>query len=1016
MNLPKIAVRNHQFTLIATLLLCLYGVIALINMPKSEDPQVAKPGASIFVLYPGSTPADMEQLVVEPIEEALNELDNIKRITSQCKDGLAVIGIEFEMGSDPDEKFSDVNEKVNGARELLPPDLLLLDTMKWSVSDTNIMQLALISPNTEYRDLEKQGERLEKILKKVPGVKKVELLAFPKQEIRVALNLERMARLRIPLNRVASIIQSSNLNIPGGSIDVGVKRFSIQTSGSFESLEQIKNTVIHSDGAKVVYLRDIAEIMLTYEDNSYYARFNGQRAIFITVKQKEKTNIFTIVKEIKQHIGDFKEKLPAGIQLASVYDQSQSVEERLGGFASNLWQGMILVGLVIFVAIGFRGSIIVMTAIPVSLLIGVGALFKSGYGLEQMSISGLVITLGMLVDNAIVVVENVSRFIRNGETNMNAAVKGTSQIGWAIVASTVTTILAFIPIATMQDISGEFIRSMPLIVVFTLIASLLTALTLTPWLAGRWLKPGALCASTRFMYFYETFVRNHYRRWLRSALKKPALILTVAVTALLGSLALIPLIGITFFPKAEKPQFFIDVNLPEGAALKETDRAVAFVENQLKQLPEIALHTANIGRSNPRIYYNIIEKQKQSNFGQLLVELKKETSRSDMEKLIQKLRRDLDRYPGARIEIKLLEQGPPVNAPVEIIVKGEKMAVLKKIAADIEQLFRQTPGLINIDNPMSTAKSDIRVAINRDKASMYGIPLAEIDRAVRMSIAGITVSKYRDKDAKSYDLVLRAQNDGEPRLDIFEKICLSTASGALIPLKQVATIELKLSSGKINHYNLNRSVTLTADVLEGYTVSEVTPILMEKLAAYRWPIGYDYFVAGEKQSQEESFGGMGEASLIALIAVFAVLVLQFRSFRQPLIVFSAIPLSAIGAILGLLLSGNYFSFTAFIGLTSLVGIVVNNSIILVDYTNQLMEEGKELSDALVESGSTRLLPILLTTLTTIGGLTPLALSGGTLWAPLGWTIIGGLTTSTMLTLIVVPVLYKTVYSQRTAEA
>jgi multidrug efflux pump subunit AcrB len=375
-------------------------------------------------------------------------------------------------------------------------------------------------------------------------------------------------------------------------------------------------------------------------------------------------------------------------------------------------------------------------------------------------------------------------------------------------------------------------------------------------------------------------------------------------------------------------------------------------------------------------------------------------------RLLDDLRAKFGAYPGAKIEVKEFEQGPPVEAPVAIRIMGDNLTELKQIARDVEDIIAKTQGTININNPLGTAKTDLQVKINRDKAGILGVPLVEIDRTVRASIAGMRVSSYRDAEGKEYDIVARLPIAEKPTIDDFDRIYVSSVTGAQIPLKQVAAINFKSSPMIINHYNLERTITLTADVKGNTSVAKVTNQIVQKLEKYNWKKGYRYGIGGETETREESFGGMFKAILVAMIAIFGVLVLQFRSYSQPLIVFSAIPLAIIGSILALLITGYSFSFSAFVGLTSLVGIVVNNSIILVDYTNQLRGAGKELVEALKEAAETRFIPIVLTTATTIGGLIPLTLGGGTLWAPMGWTIIGGLIASTFLTLILVPVLYK----------
>ncbi len=1004
MKLPKIAIDNFQFTLTLVVLLVLAGLVSFMTMPRTEDPPVSKPGSSIIVLYPGATPADMEQLVITPLEEAVNELEDIKKIESNCEDGLAVIRVEFFFGGDPDDKFADVNEKVNSIRDKLPDDLLSLQTVKWTIEDTNFLQLALVSDDTDYRQMEYQAENLKKQLEKISGVRRVKMWAYPKQEVRIALNLEKIAQLKIPLNRIIGSIQSANINIPGGNIDSGSKRFNIQTSGSFGSVDEIRNIVIHSSGTKIVFLKEVADVYLGYEDIHYFARFNGQKAVFVTANQKKDTNIFDIIGRVKTMVADFEAHLPPSLSLYYVYDQSGSVEARLNGFFSNLLQGILLVGVVILITIGLRGSFIVMLAIPFSLFIAIGFVDISGYGIQQMTIAGLIITLGLLVDNAIVMTENISRFIQLGENNRLAAIKGSRQIGWAIVSATATTVLAFIPLIMMRNVSGEFIRSMPVTVIYTLLASLFIALTFTPFISIRLLKNGQ--RKTRFQQIIARFIENKYRKWLRLCLSRPKIIIGLALAIFVASLSLFPLIGISFFPKAEKNQFFIDISTPEGTAIDRTDRVARQVESYLESLEPVQDYTTSVGRTNPQIYYNIMDRQGKSTISHIFVQLKKDTGLREMSNLIERFREKFKTFPGAKIEIKELEQGPPVQAPVEIKVLGRKVEVLKKIAADIQSIFESIEGLVNINNPLLTSKTDIQLKINRDKAGMLGIPLVEIDRTVRLSVAGMTVSKYRDKEGKEYNIVLRLSSGQRPDLNIFDRIYLSSASGVHIPLRQIASLELKSSPAKISHFNLERSATLTADVLPGFSVNRLTGQIISRLNRYQWPDGYNYHVGGEQESQEQSFGGMSKAIIIAIIAIFAVLVLQFKSFTQPLIVFSALPLAIIGSVLALLATGNTFSFTAFIGLISLVGIVVNNSIILVDYGNQLRAEGKDLITAIQEAAETRFIPIILTTATTIGGLLPLTLRGGTLWAPMGWTIIGGLLTSTVLTLIVVPVLYR----------
>lgn len=1008
MRLPELAIENHQFTIIIISLLIINGIAAYLNMPRSEDPQVSPAGSSVIVVIPGANPVDIEELAVDPIEEVLNELEDIKEIATSAENGLAVIHIEFLSGSDPDEKYSDVVQKVNSIRNELPPEMARFEIKKWSVSDVKIIQAAIISEDASYRDLEKEAERLKKEFERVPGIRQVEAWAYPEQEVRIAVDFDKISYYNISLTKVINAIQSRNANIPGGHLDILGRRFTIQSSGSYESIDEIKNTVVHAGRNQVVHLKDIADVDFDYQDITYKARFKDKRAVFISASQKENTNIYDIFEGLYEKMDAFKKELPGNMSLQIVFDQSESVSNRVNGFFSNLLQGLILVGLVVFFAVGLRASSIVILVIPISILIAIGLLDISDYGLQQMSIAGLVIALGLLVDNAIVVTENISRFMRLGYSPREAAVKGTQQVGWAIVSATLTTLLAFVPMIMMQNITGDFIRSMPLTVVFALSASLLISLTLTPYISEKFIQSDNEDKSkdSRFRKWLNRFIESTYRKWLLTALDRPGRIITAAVLLLIMAVAAFGLfVGVSFFPKAEKPQLMINIELPEGSSIARTDEAAQYVESVLRKKPEVRHYAANIGHGNPRIYYNSFTKNEKSNYAQIFVELY-EYEPVTFSAFIDELRDTFSTYPGAKIEVKEFEQGPPVDAPIAIRIIGENLDELDRIAADVEQMIRTTDGVININNPLSTTKTDLHVRINEAKAGMLGVPIVEIDRAVRAAIAGLNVSKFRDASGKEYKIVIRLPMNKKADITDFDKIKVASYSGAQIPLKQLATVTFKSNPMRVNHYNLERNVMLTADVVRGVSVDEATQTIVEKLQQYDFAKGYRYYIGGELESREESFGGMFQAIMIAIIGIFAVLVLQFRSYSQPLIVFAAIPLAIVGSILALLITGYSFSFTAFVGLTSLIGIVINNSIILVDYTNQLRLEGKDMLSALRIAGETRFVPIILTTATTIGGLLPLTLRGGTLWAPMGWTIIGGLLLSTMLTLIVAPVLYK----------
>ncbi|MDX2247508.1 MAG: efflux RND transporter permease subunit [Bacteroidia bacterium] len=1004
MRLPKIAIDNYAFVLVLVFLALCMGTLSFLNMPRSEDPALNFPLYTIVAVYPGADPKDIEELVVDPIEEKLNELDDLTEIRTSIKDGVAVIRIEGEFGVNTDDQFDEVRASVNTVRDQLPKELNRLEINQISPLDVKILQMAIVSEGAPYREMIKWAERLEDQLEGVKGVRNAEKEGYPEEEIRIALDLEKIARLGIPLNQVTGIIQGNNANIPGGDLDAGGQKFTLKTSGSYQSVEDLNNTVIAARNGNIVYLRDVATVYFGYEDPRYLARVNGKRAIFVSLTQKSGENILQITDDLDTEIARFQQELPQGMELVYAFKQGPAVASRINDFFMNLLQGIVLVGVVILLFLGIRNALIVMTVIPTSILIAIYLLDVSGFGLQQISIAGLVLALGMLVDNGIVVMENIHRFLKEGHSPVDAAIKGTAEVGWAIVSSTVTTILSFFPITQLGGGTGEFIQSLPLIVIYSLVASLILALLLTPLMASKLMRPVVNGQLTRAEKIIQNFVENRYRKLLQFSLAKPWVIIGIAVGSLVGSIALFPIVGVSFFPTAEKPMLIVNIDLPEGSNLAKTNQVAQYVESVLDTSDFVTGHVMNVGHGNPQIYYNLIPKNFAANHAQALVHLEA-WDKEKFYKLVTRLRETFDQYPGAKIRVLELKNGPPYDAPVAIKIIGENLDSLKLYAADLEKVIAAQEGTLNVDNPLALSKTNIRTNINRDKAGMLGVQLADIDIAVRTAFTGNELGTLNLPDGKKYPLVARMAQGENIQASDFQRLSVASVTGAQVPLGQVAHLEFEPGASEIDHYGLERTVTVTADVKDDYNVTNITQNIIEELKTLPLPSGYEYYISGEYETQQESFGDLGKMLVVALLGIFAVLVLQFKSFSQPFVVFSAIPLAFSGSIVALFLSGYSFSFLAFVGFTSLAGIVVNTSIILVDYANQLIERGMPVKQALLQASETRFTPIMLTTLTTILGLVPLTLSNSSLWSPLGWTMIGGMVSSTILTLLIVPILY-----------
>ena len=983
------------------------AVSSMLTMPRAEDPDMKGVTFPVLVVHPGTSPKDMEQLIVKPLEGKFYALDNIKKIKTTINNSVAFFFIEFEYGQNYDDKYQELVRELNAARSELPDNIYSMEVLKIDPTNVSVVQMALVSENASQSSMKKFADELKQDLEKVKALKSVEISGLPDQQIRIDLNQAKLAELKITMNRIIQSIQSENQNIPAGSINAGTQSFSVKSSGNYQSIQDIQNTIVASAAGKNILLKDVADIYPTFGINSHITRLNGFSSVLISAAQKEGMNISDTQTEYLKVIDAFRTRLPDNIDLVLNFDQAKNVNQRLGGLAIDFAIAIFLV-LITLLPLGIRASIVVMIAIPLSLGLGIIAMNLFGYSLNQLSIVGFVVALGLVVDDSIVVVENIERWMREGYSKIEASIKGTEQIALAVLGCTVTLVIAFMPLVFMPEMAGEFIRSMPIAVISSVVGSMFVALLVVPFLSSKLLKPHPHEGGNAILRGMQSLIHKSYGVFLDKALKHPGRTALIALAIFLGSLALIPAVGFSLFPPSEKPQFMIHINTALQSNLQTTDSITNEIEKELKQIPDVKYFTANVGKGNPRVYYNMQQAREDVSYADVFVQLHDDVKSKDKIKLIENLRKKWTPYLGAKIEVRDFEQGVPIISPVEVRIFGDNLDTLQNLSYKIEDLLKKTQGTEYVNNPIKNNKTDLKVNINREKAMALGVPTSAIDQTIRVALSGFNVGTYTDpnSDDNDYDILVTVPRNSEATIATLEGIFVDNVIGTSIPLSQLASLEFEESPSNIYHQNKIRTVSVNSFVKKGFGNDEVINAVIEQMDQFPLPDGYSYEMGGEVESREMAFGGFGTIIMITVFMFIAVLILEFKTFKSTLIVLSVIPLGIVGAVLALLLTGNTLSFVATIGIVALAGIEVKNTILLVDFTNQLRREGMQLNEAIEKAGEIRFLPIILTTLTAIGGLMPIAWSSNPLISPLAIVMIGGLISSTLLSRIVTPVIYK----------
>jgi multidrug efflux pump subunit AcrB len=1003
MKLIEFAVHRWQLTLVFFILVTALGIQAFLTIPRAADPDVQSPFVIVSVVLPGADAVEIEETVAKPIEESLQGLDKIREVRSTSSNGFASVFAEFDNGTDVDQALDRVVRDVGTLRGQLPNDIASIAFRRARPTEAALLQLSLVSKTASWRRMEKYARDLTDRLNVVPDVRQTQVFGLPAPELRVAINEARLFEAQIAPTQLVNAIAAGGAIISAGSVNQGDRRFNVDAGGAYQSVAALEDAIVRTDAGRTVRVRDVATVSWADAERQHITRFNDQRAIFIAVKQKDSSNALILRENLGAALDAFRKDLPPDMSLEIGFDQTNDINRRLSqlGLDFAIAFGLVLITLI---PLGFRASIVVLISIPLSLAMGVIVLDRLGFTLNQLSISGFIISLGLLVDDSIVVTESIARYLRQGLDSAKAAIEGTRAIAVAVLGSTGVLLFAFLPLTYIPEGAGDFVRGLPLAVLATVASSLIVSLTVIPFVASRLLKNDHGPDGNRTLQWVNGVIHRFYQPILHYCLARPKSTVWGAMAVCLAAIAAMPLLGFGLFPATDSPYFVVEVKTPEGSTVQATDRAVADVSRIIAASPGVTARMDNAGRGNPQIFYNNIPPESDQRYGEVFVTIDKWHPRKTAEN-VEALRKKLDAYSSAQVRIVQFENGPPVEAPVAIRVRGPDINELKRLGAEISSVMKSTPGMRDVENPLAIDRVDIDVGFNAAAASVVGVTAADVRRALRIGLSGERAANYRDEEGDTYPVVVRLPRDDFQTVEALKAIYVPTQTGGSVPLAQVANPQLQSGPAQITRLKLERTLTITGYNASGYLPSDLNSAVLEKLQAVKLPPGYHISVGGAAEVAARNTSGLGGIILLAIFGIFAVLVAEFGRFREVIVVAGVIPLGIFGGIIALAITGNPISFLTIIGFIALVGIEIKNSILLVDCTTTLREEGASLMEAIEKAGEIRFLPVLLTSVTAIGGLLPLAVSGAPLYAPLAWVIIGGLISSTFLSRIVTPVMY-----------
>ena len=1010
MGLIEAGLKYRKITLMFFIMAVILGIVSFIDMPRFEDPQIKVFMAQVQTVYPGASAEQVEALVTKKLEEKIDELKEVSKITSSSYNGFSSILVEIAPKSDQKKTWDNLRQKVIEARALLPSGASE-PVVNDEVLKTSCLILHLTPPvGLPVASIREISDDWKDAIKQVPGVEKIEVVGLPEQQVQIILDPDALAARRLSWTNLADALQKRNVSIPGGTLREGKTGFMVEPSGEYRNLQEISETIIYQPpGGTAVKVKDIASVKLVHTRNDVLVKSGDRPSVALAIFPKEGHTVYEVNTKLQAEIKQLKTNLPPGVEVYSVFDQSESVKKKFDELWRELLTGMSMVLLICVLGLHWQTAVMTALAIPVSAAVGFGPLAAMGVDLQQMSLAALIISLGILVDDAIVVNDNIERHVLLGTDRYAAVLHGTREVTISILTSTIATVAGFIPLILLRGNIGEFIHSLPLVVAVTMLASMVVSLWLVPimryWSAGRVQKnkKGKANGQSGPLGPFLNWLSIWYEAVLSVCLKLPLLTVTVAFCASASVFMLLPIMGIQFFPYAEKSEFIVDINTPKSSNLHETEAVAGQVVHKVKGETGVKEVFVYAGRQLPKFYYNELAGERGETVAQLLVVSDQDPKKTHQ--LAAKLRGELISFiPGSRITVRELEQGPPVGPPVSIRVKGDDFSELRLLADQVNDILKQIPGTVNVHDDMGPDTYSVKVNSSPELTARWGVSEKDIASSVRMAVDGLEISNYRQGD-KLYPIVLRtSEAEGASLANLSSIWVPSWKTGSILPLSQVATVDAGWNTGTINRHNQNRVINVRS-YTDGTLPDNIIKAAVSKLATIPLPQGYRIEYGGENEERDAAFSSIGKLSIVVLLLIYVIIAIQFYSLTKPAIILLSVFLAIAGAVLGLYLTDTPLGFMALLGVVSLSGIVVRNGIMLVEFIEVGLKQGLPLYEAILEAGKVRLRPILLTATTAVSALMPMAITGGSLWRPMAVSIISGLIFSTVLTLIVVPNVY-----------